>query len=525
MFWRPAAFWAESLAVDDARLLAHSTEASASLRRLEQRLDGWPAPWGRRALTIWRAKRSPALPRAPAHFARLAMGGHGGSAELVSALAFALGAGACESSSTLGERVLRALPTMPATIRAQAVVLLVDALLMRGDRARAVELALTHEAALSRSAAGVSLLELLDVGEPRLWLPDGRVNLLGCSRRGHWPLEQLASELLSKPWAWSRQPELSLLFFSSLQATDAPRALAFLNRFLASHGVPRCFVNSELEAGRNSLAGLRFGSTAAVRVGPLVSVLVAARNAAETIAYALDSLLAQSYQSLEILVGDDASDDQTRKVLRDRYGREARVRLFGSVTRQGAYNVRNALAAHARGSLLTCHDADDFALPTRIATQVAKLQRAGTVGCVTSWLRLTEDGRFVFFKNQKATRLAQVSLMLTREAFDVAGPFRAVRVGADQELFARLRARYGEGAVVRVRAPMILGLWGRGSETRGVGIESLEDGYRSPQRRLYSQLVFAQHEAGFPRLSSEEIDELLRASGNHVSPSGLIEIT
>jgi hypothetical protein len=75
----------------------------------------------------------------------------------------------------------------------------------------------------------------------------------------------------------------------------------------------------------------------------------------------------------------------------------------------------------------------------------------------------------------------------------------------------------------RVRAPLLLGLWSQGSATRGLGTEALEDGYRSPLRRSYSELVFAQHAPGFPRRRDEELDELLREAGNYQSPSELVD--
>lgn len=503
---------------------ANPGELASSLQELERALDSWPAPWARRAATAWRAQRRRRAVRAPKGFAGVALNNGGSGLELASALTFAVSAGAYEASSVLTERLLEELVTLPCAARAQATIPIIEALLVQGERSRATELARAHLATLALSTAGATLLELLEIGEPCLWLPNGRLNLLACSRRGSWSAAELASALLAKPWLWLVQPELPLLFWGLLQATDTACALRFLNRFLASQGLPRCSMSTGPAAKGNFLGRLRFEALAAAPEGPLVSVLMAVRNAADTIVYAVDSLLAQSYRQVEILVGDDASDDRTRELLRERYGRENRVRLFRSLARQGAYNVRNALARRANGGLLTCHDADDFALPTRLASQVEDLRRPGRVGCITSWLRVTTDGRCVFFKNQKATRLSQVSLMLTRQAFDAVGPYRSAQVGADQELFARLRSHFGERAVGRIASPQLLGLWASGSETRSAGREALEDGYRSPLRRRYSQLVFAQFAPGFRREPSERVDELLRASGNYLEPRALHEL-
>jgi hypothetical protein len=111
------------------------------------------------------------------------------------------------------------------------------------------------------------------------------------------------------------------------------------------------------------------------------------------------------------------------------------VRLFGSGVRQGTYNIRNALARKARGRLLTFHDADDLALPARIARQVEAMQREGTVAATASVLRINPAGQFVFFKDQKASRLAMVSLLVRREVFEASGGFRSALFGADLELY------------------------------------------------------------------------------------------
>jgi glycosyltransferase involved in cell wall biosynthesis len=254
----------------------------------------------------------------------------------------------------------------------------------------------------------------------------------------------------------------------------------------------------------------------------LVSVIVAAHDAVATIGYAITSLLEQSYENLEILVGDDASRDGTLLLLQSRFGSEPRVRLFRSVRNQGAYNLRNALAVHARGALLTFHDADDFALPNRIARQVAQLEKPRVGACVGNFVRIKPNGSFVFFKDQRASRMCPVSLMLPRSIFDEVGPFRSARFGADYELFTELRRRLGAERVRRIREPLLFGLAFGGSATRMPGTESLEDGYRSPARRTYSELVFAKRQLG-GRLTNEEIDVRLRESDNYQTPSELLK--
>ena len=152
------------------------------------------------------------------------------------------------------------------------------------------------------------------------------------------------------------------------------------------------------------------------------------------------------------------------------------------------------------------------------------MRAPGVVACVTNWLRIGANGRIVFFKNQKATRLCLASLVVSRRAFEAVGPFRSASVGADWELYCALRARFGAASIGRLEAPWVWGLWSAGSATRTAGTESLEDGYRSPARRDYSQLVFEQSTSGAspPPL---DVDARLQRMGNDLNATEIVEVS
>lgn len=434
--------------------------------------------------------------------------------------------GAYESAERLVHRLLES----PEACRAAGLggqVLAAETLLMLGDLDRARRIADDNPDAMSRDARGASVLEL--VGFPRApdFLPGGRPNLLRLSHRlarGELGARELV-ELLGSRRTWLRTPDLELLFFSSLIASDAPRAARFLSRFFARHGLPAATLSEANGSEDHVLSRMHFPRGEARSVhGPLVSVLMPAYNAASTIGYAVRSLFNQSYASLEVLVGDDASDDATLDILKARWPSEPRLRLFRSARNQGSYNVRNALVQRARGRFVTFHDADDLAFPDRIARQVAALGASGAVACVANFARVDRAGAFRFFKDQRAVRLGLVTLLLERRAFDEAGPFRSARVGADLELYTALQARFGPSRVRRIRSPLMFGLWSEQSVTRAAGTESLEDGYRSPPRRAYGELIVARYRTGVLG-SNERLDERLREVGNYIEPAPLIEVT
>jgi len=496
-----------------------------ALVALEQRLDGLTSRAAGWLLDRWRTRRA----RGKATLRDWAGLHHGRSQTapvLALALSQALAAGALESAERLADDLVARLSELAPQQQIGAVTLVLEALQACGRSEQAANLARAHRQGLRGSVRGVSALELLGLGDGSFWLPDGRPNLLGLSRavaHGALTASALAAQLQPSWRALLQTPELCLLFFAALRESDAGRALAFLNRFLEREGLPLCCLRTTSLRGANLLAELEFERPPQSQDRTLVSVLMAARNASTTICYALDSLLSQTHGSLEILVGDDASDDATLDLVQTRFAKERRVRLFRSARPQGAYNVRNQLAAQAQGEFLTFHDADDLALPTRIATQLAELRNPARVAVLTNWLRVTPEGNVVFFNDQRASRLSMVSNMMKRQAWLAVGPFRSARVGADWELLGKLRRRYGDASLARIRRPLLLGLWGPGSATRSPGTEALENGYRSTARRKYSELVAAQLATGGTSFSDAEIDALLRACDNYVEPSHLNE--
>lgn len=508
------------------RLNLHGARHSGELPRLERRLDGAVFRAASRGWGAWRFGRAHSMRELPAdlHLADVLGDPSATPALLAEGLVHALQRGALTSAGTLCEKLAPRLGELSGVARQRALEGVLEALILVGDRERASALARSHLATLRATAAGGTLLELLDLGDAGTWLPGGRANMLSLSKRidaGLLDAETLAAELAGRPRTWLTTPELNLLFFNALSDTQPLRALAWLNRFLACHRLAA--LRFRPGAVENVLAMLEPARQEVAGPGPLVSVVVAARNAATTLPYALGSLCAQTYGSIEILACDDASDDATLERLRELRRRDSRVRVFRSLQRQGSYNVRNALVARARGELVTFHDADDLALPARIAIQVTRLRETGATACVACWLRLTPAGRFVFFRDQRATRLGLVSLMLRKQTFDRVGPFRSAYVGADLELLADLRARFGAHEISRIREPLTLGLWSASSVTRSAGTEALADGYRSPVRRDYSELVYAKHVRP-ARASEDDREAMLRALGNWAEPRGVVEL-
>ncbi len=117
---------------------------------------------------------------------------------------------------------------------------------------------------------------------------------------------------------------------------------------------------------------------------PRVSVVMGVRDGARWLAEAVDSVLGQTFADLELIVVDDGSTDATPDLLAGY--RDARL----SVLRQPAGGLARALnrgLGVAAAPLVARLDADDVALPERLARQVAFLDARPEVGLLGSACR------------------------------------------------------------------------------------------------------------------------------------------
>ncbi len=106
---------------------------------------------------------------------------------------------------------------------------------------------------------------------------------------------------------------------------------------------------------------------------PLISVNMPAYNAGPFVAEAVESVLSQTLDDLQLVVVDDGSTDQTPSIVRRIAERDGRVRLI-SRPNTGVVGARNDALRISEGEFVAVLDADDVARPDRLERQVAYLR-------------------------------------------------------------------------------------------------------------------------------------------------------
>ncbi|HJN16363.1 MAG TPA: glycosyltransferase family A protein [Armatimonadota bacterium] len=198
---------------------------------------------------------------------------------------------------------------------------------------------------------------------------------------------------------------------------------------------------------------------------PLVSIVIPAYNAADTLPVAVSSALRQTYGSVEVVVVDDGSEDETSTVV-ERLSPD--VRLIHQPN-AGLPVARNAGWRGASGEFIAFLDADDGCHPLRIERQMATLGGdPGLTSVLTGRVRIGPSaaqtrkvdncGELVSHSVTDLLAMCRrgvgASMLVRREALDAADGFdeaSAKRPSGEDELLTRIQV---SGAVATLGQPL-----------------------------------------------------------------------
>ena len=184
---------------------------------------------------------------------------------------------------------------------------------------------------------------------------------------------------------------------------------------------------------------------------PRVSVILCAYNEEACIARAIDSILDQTFDDLEIIAVNDGSTDNTLEVLR-KYA-DRRLTVINKAN-TGLTDSLNVGIRASQGELVARLDADDWADKRRIEIQVQFLDSNPQIALVGTWASIVKpDGcvetcklpvssakirRFMLRDNP----FVHSSVLMRRTVFDEVGWYRSTHGMEDYDLWIRIAARY-----------------------------------------------------------------------------------
>ena len=189
---------------------------------------------------------------------------------------------------------------------------------------------------------------------------------------------------------------------------------------------------------------------------PKVTIIVPMYNVELYITNCALSLVNQSYSNIEILLVNDCSTDNTKKIadgLMEKY--PDKIKVLHNPRNVGTYISINIGIVNSTGKYITIIGADDQFTPDKIARQAALLERnKKIVACYCQYERQHYKTKKVLVKD-----VGESTIMFKRAIINKIGYYDSVRFGADSEYRDRIKAVYGTPATSVIKRVMYLALF------------------------------------------------------------------
>jgi teichuronic acid biosynthesis glycosyltransferase TuaG len=220
---------------------------------------------------------------------------------------------------------------------------------------------------------------------------------------------------------------------------------------------------------------------------PLVSVIMPAYNAEETICESIESLIAQNWLHWElILVVDCKSSDDTLSLAQEYASKEPRIRIVSDLPCGGCSYNRNQAILSAGGAFIAFLDSDDVWLPEKLARQVGFMEITGCdfsytgyshmdwtgkplprvirpparltyddllhdnlIGCLTAMIRKSSFPKIEFVDFLHEDYILWLSLLKKTSAQGLSEPLAVYRVAPNSRSGNKLRAAWKRWCILR----------------------------------------------------------------------------
>lgn len=191
---------------------------------------------------------------------------------------------------------------------------------------------------------------------------------------------------------------------------------------------------------------------AILKDSPMVSILIPCHNEEACIRETIDNLEKQEYQNYEIIAINDASTDQTLKILMDLQKNNDRLRVINLTSNQGKGMGLNMAALAAKGEYLICIDADALLDPQAIKYFLWHFTNYPRVGAVTGNPRVRN-------------RTSIIGRIQVGEFSSIIGMIKRA-----QRVLGKIYTVSGVIAAFRKRALLSVGFWSNDMVTEDIDI-------------------------------------------------------
>lgn len=188
-------------------------------------------------------------------------------------------------------------------------------------------------------------------------------------------------------------------------------------------------------------------------VGPVLSVLMTCYNREKFISQAIESVLASSFKSFELIVVDDCSTDNTVFIAQSYAKKDYRVKVFINSENLGDYPNRNYAASLAKGKYIKYVDSDDSIYPHCLEMMVNAMESFNNAALGMASIEPNIEKPFPFMLDSreayyyhffvgKLFHKGPLDAIIKRDAFNTVGKFLPGRMISDTDFWFRIVLQY-----------------------------------------------------------------------------------
>jgi glycosyltransferase involved in cell wall biosynthesis len=173
---------------------------------------------------------------------------------------------------------------------------------------------------------------------------------------------------------------------------------------------------------------------------PLVSVVLPVYNRQKYLGQAIDSVLKQTYKNWELIIADDASNDETKEFYK-KYTQISQLKIYFNSQNIGLFPNLNQAIKRCKGAYILLLCSDDFLLPECLEKSLKFLQEYSSAGLILSSANIVDSNNqylpspAAYYYNQFAAQ--QLQLLMPHETLPLLLKYGSINGNLSGMFFSR----------------------------------------------------------------------------------------